>query len=134
MCIKRLQNRNRRLRPGKVCRGTGKKVNIYDENFILTIRYLKIHLKIILKRTVINYFSLSLFPLVPTLGDRTSVKRFVSLKFLNPKTVGRTPWTGDQPVARPLPTQTQNKHIHIPGDRSLNIYRHEDLVSRMSCN
>jgi hypothetical protein len=21
-------------------------------------------------------------------------------------TVGRTPWTGDQPVARPLPTQT----------------------------
>jgi hypothetical protein len=28
-------------------------------------------------------------------------------------TVGRTPWTGDQPVARPLPThriaQTQNK-------------------------
>jgi hypothetical protein len=31
---------------------------------------------------------------------------------------GRTPWTCDQPVARPLPkhrtTQTQNKHIHIP--------------------
>jgi hypothetical protein len=30
-------------------------------------------------------------------------------QFLNPYTVGRTPWTGDQPVARPLPTQTQNK-------------------------
>jgi hypothetical protein len=34
--------------------------------------------------------------------------------FLNLYTVGRTPWTGDQPVARPLPTQrttqTQNKH------------------------
>jgi hypothetical protein len=33
--------------------------------------------------------------------------------FLNLYTVGRTPWTGDQPVARPLPTrrttQTQNK-------------------------
>jgi hypothetical protein len=32
-------------------------------------------------------------------------------------TVGTTPWTGDQPVARPLPayrtTQTQNKRIHI---------------------
>jgi hypothetical protein len=31
-------------------------------------------------------------------------------------TVGRTPWTGDRPVARPLPTrritQTQNKHTH----------------------
>jgi hypothetical protein len=36
-------------------------------------------------------------------------------------TDGRTPWTGDQPVARPLPkhrtTQTQNKHIH-----TLNIH------------
>jgi hypothetical protein len=34
-------------------------------------------------------------------------------EFLNPYTVGRTPWTGDQPVARLLPThtttQTQNK-------------------------
>jgi hypothetical protein len=35
------------------------------------------------------------------------------LRFLNLYTVGRTIWTGDQPVARPLPihrtTQTQNK-------------------------
>jgi hypothetical protein len=34
-------------------------------------------------------------------------------QFLDPKTVGRTPWTGDQPVVRPLPTHrttlTQNK-------------------------
>jgi hypothetical protein len=34
-------------------------------------------------------------------------------QFLNLYTVGRTPWTGNQPVARPLPThritQTQNK-------------------------
>jgi hypothetical protein len=41
------------------------------------------------------------------------VKRFVSLQFLNLKTVDRTSWTGDQPVARPLPTHrtthTQNK-------------------------
>jgi hypothetical protein len=33
--------------------------------------------------------------------------------FLILYTVGRTPWTGDQPIARPLPTyrttQTQNK-------------------------
>jgi hypothetical protein len=38
-------------------------------------------------------------------------------------TDGRTPWTSDQLVARPLPkhrtTQTQNKHIHIP-----NIHAH----------
>jgi hypothetical protein len=43
---------------------------------------------------------------------KASVKRFVSLQFLNPKTVGRTPWTEDQPVAKPLPTQTQNKRRH----------------------
>jgi hypothetical protein len=44
-----------------------------------------------------------------SLEHRASVKRFVSLEFLNPKRIGRTPWTGDHPVARPLPTQTQNK-------------------------
>ena len=27
-------------------------------------------------------------------------------------TVGRIPWTGDQSVARPLPTQTDNKRTH----------------------
>jgi hypothetical protein len=37
--------------------------------------------------------------------QRASVKRFVSLQFLNPRTVGRTPCTEDQPVARPLHTQ-----------------------------
>jgi hypothetical protein len=44
------------------------------------------------------------FPVVPTLELRASVKPFVSLQFLNPKTIGRTPWTGDQHVARTLPT------------------------------
>jgi hypothetical protein len=52
---------------------------------------------------LIRRFSLSL-------EHRTSVKRFVSLQFLNPKKIGRTPLTGDQPAARPLHTQTQNKH------------------------
>jgi hypothetical protein len=37
-------------------------------------------------------------------------------QFPNLHTVGRTPWTSDQPVVRPLlihrTTQTQNKHIH----------------------
>jgi hypothetical protein len=37
-------------------------------------------------------------------------------QFLNLYTVSRTPWTGDQPLTRPLPahrtTQTQNKHRH----------------------
>jgi hypothetical protein len=56
------------------------------------------------------FLSLSLSPVTPTLEHRASVKRFVSLQFLNPKTVGRTPWMRDQPVLRPLPIQTQNKH------------------------
>jgi hypothetical protein len=43
--------------------------------------------------------------MTPTLEHRASVKRFVSLHFLNSKTLGRTPWTGDQSVARPLPKQ-----------------------------
>jgi hypothetical protein len=38
-------------------------------------------------------------------------------QFLNLYTVGRTPWTGDQPVARPLPThrttQTEQTHTDI---------------------
>jgi hypothetical protein len=38
------------------------------------------------------------------------VKRFVTLQFLNPRTVGRTPWPRDQPVARLLPTQAKYKH------------------------
>jgi hypothetical protein len=44
------------------------------------------------------------------LEHSASLKRFVSLQFLNPKTFGRTPWAEHQPVARPLPIQTQNKH------------------------
>jgi hypothetical protein len=50
--------------------------------------------------------TISLFPLAPNLELRTTVKRFVSLRFLNRKTVSRTPWMGDQPISRPLPTQT----------------------------
>jgi hypothetical protein len=47
--------------------------------------------------------------LLLALEYRSSVKRFVSLQFLNPKTDGMTLWAGDQPVARQLPTKTQNK-------------------------
>jgi hypothetical protein len=57
------------------------------------------------------FIALSFFPFAPTLEHRASVKRLVSLQFLNPKTVGRTPWMGDEPVARPLPIKTQT-NIH----------------------
>jgi hypothetical protein len=55
--------------------------------------------------------SLSLFPVAPTSEHRASVERFVSLQFLNPKTVGRTLWTGDQPVARLFLTKYTQCHI-----------------------
>jgi hypothetical protein len=42
-------------------------------------------------------------------------------QFLHLNTVGRTPWTGDRPVARPLPThrttQTRNKRTQTSGPR-----------------
>jgi hypothetical protein len=48
--------------------------------------------------------------LQPFLGPRAL------FQFLDLYTVGSTPWTGDQPVARPLPAhrtaQTQNKRTH----------------------
>jgi hypothetical protein len=48
-------------------------------------------------------------------------------------TDGRTPWTGDRPVARPLPkhktTKTQNKRIHTPNIHTLSgIRTHEPSV------
>jgi hypothetical protein len=46
-----------------------------------------------------------IFPVAPTLENRASVKRFLSLQFLNPKTAGIASWTGDQPVAKPPPTK-----------------------------
>jgi hypothetical protein len=54
------------------------------------------------------YLSIYLRLYSPLLG----LGRFFTFLILH--TVGRTPWTGDQPVSRPLPTQrttqTQNKH------------------------
>jgi hypothetical protein len=51
-------------------------------------------------------------------------------------TDGRTPWTSDQPVARPLPkhrtTQTQNKRIHTPNIHALNGIRTHDPSFRAS--
>jgi hypothetical protein len=53
-------------------------------------------------------------------------------------TYGRTPWTGDQLVARPLPThgttQTQKKHIHTPNIHALCLIRTHDHGFRVSEN
>jgi hypothetical protein len=51
-------------------------------------------------------------------------------------TDGRTPWTSDQLVTRPLPkhraTKTQNKHIHIPHIHALCRIRTHDPGFRAS--
>jgi hypothetical protein len=60
-----------------------------------------------------THISLSLFLYSPLLG----LRRFFT--FLILYTVGGTPWTSEQPVARPLPThsRTQNKRTqtYMPG-------------------
>jgi hypothetical protein len=63
----------------------------------------------ICENSFLNYIVFSFFLVAPTFEHWASVKRFVLLQFLNHKTVGRTPWTGDQPITRSLPTQTQNR-------------------------
>jgi hypothetical protein len=65
----------------------------------------------------------------PFLLYRTlTVSRFFI--FLLSYTIGRTPWTGDQPVARPLPkytiTQTQNKSTHTPNIHTISGIRTHD--------
>jgi hypothetical protein len=53
-------------------------------------------------------------------------------------TYGRTPWTSDQPAARPLPkrrtTQTKNKRIHTPTIHALSGIRTHDPSVRASEN
>jgi hypothetical protein len=56
----------------------------------------------------------NLFPVAPTLKHRASVKCFVSLQFLNPKTVGRAPWMEDQRIARMLRTQDKRRQTSMP--------------------
>jgi hypothetical protein len=54
----------------------------------------------------------------------------VAFQFPDPVTDGRTPWTSDQLVARPLPkhrtSQTQNKRAHTPNIHALSGIRTHD--------
>jgi hypothetical protein len=53
-----------------------------------------------------------------------------SFQFPDLFTIGRTPWTSDQLVSRPLSkhrtAQIQNKHIYIPNIHALNEIRTHD--------
>jgi hypothetical protein len=63
-------------------------------------------------------------------------------QFLNLYTVGRTPWMGDQPVARPLAThrttQTQNKRIQtsihrVEFDPTILVFGRAKTVHALDC-
>jgi hypothetical protein len=57
----------------------------------------------------------------PSMALQSFVGPWPLIQFLILYTVGITPWTEDQPIARPLPThrttQTQNKHTQTPMPR-----------------
>jgi hypothetical protein len=57
-------------------------------------------------------------------------------QFLNPCAAGRTPWTGNQPVERPLPThstaQTQNKRTDIHPFSGIRTHDHSVRASEDS--
>jgi hypothetical protein len=52
------------------------------------------------------------FQFVDTLRSLFALQPLAYLQFTNLNTIGMTPWTGDQPNARPLPNRTQNKRTH----------------------
>jgi hypothetical protein len=65
-----------------------------------------------------------------------------AFQFLNLHTVGRTPWTGDQPFARTLlihrTTQTQNKRTQtsMPGvgfDPTIRVFERVKAVHSLDC-
>jgi hypothetical protein len=64
------------------------------------------------------------------------VEPWLLFSFLTLYTVGRTPWMGDQPVARPLPThrttQTQNKRTRNTDVHVLSGIRAHDPSVRTS--
>jgi hypothetical protein len=58
--------------------------------------------------SIYDSYSVSLFPVAPTLEHMASVKRFVSLQLRNPKTIGRTHWTGGS-AHRKAATYTEHR-------------------------
>jgi hypothetical protein len=81
---------------------------------------------VVFKGTVFRPFFFLFFSLAlqPQFGPwPTSMKLSVSLRFTRSETFGRTPWAGDQLVARPLPVHKHRKtHIH-----TLNISALSDI-------
>jgi hypothetical protein len=81
------------------------------------------------------------FPVAPNLEHTSSVKRFVSFQFLNPRTIARAPSTGDQPVEQDnTNTQLTQTNMHaLSGIRTHepNVRAGEDisyLIPRGNCD
>jgi hypothetical protein len=70
---------------------------------------------------------LSLVPVPPILDNRASVKRFVSLQFLNSKKVGVTPWRGGS-ARRKAATYTNTKQAHTYINALSEIRTHDPSV------
>jgi hypothetical protein len=86
----------------------------------------------VMKRCDINTLSMALQPFGP----------WPLFQFLNLYTVGRTPWTGHHPFARPLPThrttQTQNKRTQtsIPWvgfEPTISVFERAKTVHALDC-
>jgi hypothetical protein len=87
--------------------------SIYLSIYLFIYLYISICLSIYLYLSI--NLSISIYPSM-YLWLYTSCGPWPLFQYLNLYTVGGTPWTGNQPVAKPLPThtttQTQNKRRH----------------------
>jgi hypothetical protein len=61
----------------------------------------------------------------------------LSISFLILYTVGRTPWTGEQPVARPLPThkttRTQKSMPRVGFEPTIPVFERAKTVHALDC-
>jgi hypothetical protein len=89
---------------------------------------------------IVSFIFFFFFTPVLHLQHLASVKRSVSLQILDFffQTIGRIPWTGDQPVVRPLPTHKTHKytrahtHTHTPNIHARSEIRTHDHSIRDS--
>jgi hypothetical protein len=82
--------------------------------------YAETSVKFVHKSTAIRESYLSIYSSCSYLEHRASVKRFVSLQFLNLYTVSRTPWTEISPM--------QGRYLHTEQHKHrINAHRHSCL-------
>jgi hypothetical protein len=85
--------------------------NIYS----LNAKNYSLHLTEDSYQRIVTFFFFFPLALQPQFGPwPTSMKLSVSLQFTKSQTVGRTPWKGDQLVARPLPVHIQRDQTSMP--------------------